>query len=302
MDIKSSLLDCYGGIPSCGGYSCHTEYEIGHQVYCEAVHCILGSIQKALFTGYLSIEEGHIKEELHIMQNTIEEYSRPIYNQQLTRKSIYPDKTIANMQTVSIKLLEISKKQKALIGNVRSDIKLVAECCYDCLINLASVAMGINSLNCHYYNTFDNVKVKLQTDKLSNAIAKLKYINTLGNYPQITDNYPIINSNTVDGRTVLNEVPNLLSIEATLDNYTVLPGIREVQMSEFELTGKSYSEFENNRIRKLAECIKNSNEISPLIVVYEKEGPYILEGTRRIDALYLLGAKSFPAVVVINNE
>jgi hypothetical protein len=114
--------------------------------------------------------------------------------------------------------------------------------------------------------------------------------------------YPPANNSTVDGRTVLNEVPNILSIEATLDDYTILPEIREVRMSEFELTGKSYSEFENNRIRKLAECIKNSNEISPLIVVCEKEGPYILEGSRRIEALYLLGAKSFPAVVVINNE
>jgi hypothetical protein len=174
--MKSSLLECYGGIPEVGGYSCNTEYEVGHQRYCEAAHCILGSLRKALITGYLDIEIGHIREELRIMKETIEEYSRPVYNQQLTRRSIYPDKTIKSIQFVSPRLSETAREQKSLIGDVRSDIKLVAECCYDCLINLAGAAAGINVQNCSYYNAFKDVKVKLTTDKLGEAIVKLKYI------------------------------------------------------------------------------------------------------------------------------
>ena len=106
----------------------------------------------------------------------------------------------------------------------------------------------------------------------------------------------------VDGRVVRSEIPNQSSIESTLDNYAVLPGVREVPMSEFELTGKSYSADGDRRISELAEEIKASGEIAPLIVVIEKDGPYILEGATRVDALYRLGAKSFPALVVVNND
>jgi N12 class adenine-specific DNA methylase/archaellum component FlaC len=113
--------------------------------------------------------------------------------------------------------------------------------------------------------------------------------------------FPIAKEN-VDGRIVRKDVSNTDSISSSLDNYTVLPGIREVPMSEFELTGKSYSVSENKRIAELAEKIKESGEISPLIVVVDKEGSYILEGSHRADALYQIGAKSFPALVVIDRR
>ena len=103
----------------------------------------------------------------------------------------------------------------------------------------------------------------------------------------------------VDGRGVLDDVPNTSSISASLDDYTILPGIREVPMSEFGVTGKSYSVSENKRIEQLAKDIAESGEISPLIVVIDAEGPYILEGGHRIEALFLLGAKSFPSMVVV---
>jgi len=41
---------------------------------------------------------------------------------------------------------------------------------------------------------------------------------------------------------------------------------------------------------------------SPLIVVIDSDGPYILEGATRIDAIYNLGIKTFPALVVIDKE
>lgn len=106
----------------------------------------------------------------------------------------------------------------------------------------------------------------------------------------------------VDGREVRKDVPNMSSIASSLDDYTVLKGVREVPMSDFALTGKSYSVSETKRIENLAEQIKESGEINPLIVVIDKDGPYILEGAHRGEALFKLGAKSFPAVVVLDNE
>jgi len=52
----------------------------------------------------------------------------------------------------------------------------------------------------------------------------------------------------------------------------------------------------------LVKQIRESGEISPLIIVVEEEGPYVLEGSHRIDALSLLKANFFPALVVIDFE
>lgn len=106
----------------------------------------------------------------------------------------------------------------------------------------------------------------------------------------------------VDGREVRDDVPNMSSIASSLDDYTVLNGVREVPMSDFTLTGKSYSVSESKRIEALAARIKESGEINPLIVVIDREGSYILEGGHRSEALFRLGAKSFPAIVVLDNE
>ncbi|MGP1665837.1 MAG: ADP-ribosyltransferase-containing protein, partial [Rhodanobacter sp.] len=106
----------------------------------------------------------------------------------------------------------------------------------------------------------------------------------------------------VDGRDVRDDVPNMSSIASSLDDYTVLKGVREVPMSDFTFSGKSYSVSETKRIENLAERIKESGEINPLIVVVDKEGSYVLEGGHRGEALFRLGAKSFPAVVVLDNE
>lgn len=112
----------------------------------------------------------------------------------------------------------------------------------------------------------------------------------------------------VDGRKVVNrdKVDNLESIGASLDDYDTLPGIREVSLSEFtpwnglEATGRTPED--RARVVRLAEKIEQSGKISPLIVVHDDKGAYILEGGHRFDALNLLGAKSFPAVVVIDRD
>ncbi|KKK52178.1 hypothetical protein LCGC14_3107520, partial [marine sediment metagenome] len=101
----------------------------------------------------------------------------------------------------------------------------------------------------------------------------------------------------VDGRKVRSEVPNTSSIEATFGNdFTKLSGIREVPLSQFDAPPDITS-----KTKALAEQIKQSGEINPLIVAIDKDGPYILEGANRFDAMKILGAKSIPAIVVTDD-
>ena len=111
--------------------------------------------------------------------------------------------------------------------------------------------------------------------------------------------YPLA-GDIVDGRTVLDNIDNTSSIGASLYHYKVLNGIREVPMSDFTISGKHYSVDGTKRRQQLAIKIEQSKTIAPLIVVVDKEGSYVLEGSNRIDALKLIGAKSFPALVVID--
>lgn len=113
--------------------------------------------------------------------------------------------------------------------------------------------------------------------------------------------YPIA-GDVVDGRTVLDNIDNTSSIGASLYHYKVLDNIREVPMSDFHVSGKHYSVEGTNRIKRLAQEILDSKTISPLIVVVDKEGPYVLEGSHRLNALKIIGAKSFPALVVIDYD
>ena len=115
----------------------------------------------------------------------------------------------------------------------------------------------------------------------------------------------------VDGLRVREDVPNMGSIDSSLTDYEILSGIREVDVSSFQGAGinpkrLSYSKTEHDRILRLAEAIRESGEINPLIVVVEannlKEGPYILEGGHRFTALQVLGKKSFPAKVIVSYD
>lgn len=114
--------------------------------------------------------------------------------------------------------------------------------------------------------------------------------------------YPKISNGKSDGRTVREEIPNLDSISASLENYEEVPGIRDIPLSEFDLTGRAYDKYGTDRIKKLAEAIKESGEINPLIVVMDDEGLYILEGGHRAEALHRLGAKSLPAKLVVDTD
>jgi hypothetical protein len=119
----------------------------------------------------------------------------------------------------------------------------------------------------------------------------------------VIDRHLPVAAERVDGRLVRKEIPDLHSIESSLEDFEELPGVREVPMSQFDPEYKPapYSASEKQRLADLAAAISDSGEINPLIVVYDKEAhPYILEGGHRFDALHELGAKSFPAKVVID--
>jgi hypothetical protein len=108
----------------------------------------------------------------------------------------------------------------------------------------------------------------------------------------------------VDGLTVREDVPNMASISASLNNYTVLPGVRSVPIADLGESGPATGNLDalDARTRELAEAIGQSNEINPLIVVYSGSGNYVLEGAHRIDALDALGKQSIPAIVVIDQD
>jgi len=97
---------------------------------------------------------------------------------------------------------------------------------------------------------------------------------------------------TVSGLTVREEVPNMASIRATYEDYTILKGVREVSVTELEAPALKKG--------ALAQDIKDSGEINPLIVAIDEGGLSILEGAHRMDAIRELGLESFPAVVVID--
>lgn len=121
-------------------------------------------------------------------------------------------------------------------------------------------------------------------------------------YTEYEKKYPKAGS-LVDGRKVLSDVPNTSSIGATLYDYTILKGIRSVNMKEFGGPRTVfYAKNDFDKARELAAQIKQSKEISPLIIVIDNEGPYILEGAHRYVALYYLKAKAFPAMVVIDED
>lgn len=108
----------------------------------------------------------------------------------------------------------------------------------------------------------------------------------------------------VSGFTVREEIPNMGSIGASLDDYTVLEGVREVPMTAFDSEYVSSVTPKNldKRTRLLAAEIDESKELNPLIVVMDSKGAYILEGGHRFDSLISLGVDSIPALVVIDKS
>jgi len=105
----------------------------------------------------------------------------------------------------------------------------------------------------------------------------------------------------IEGLKITDHIPNMSSIDATCMDYTILSGIRKVPFSLFGSSGY-YASDDIKRSNDLAMSIKQNGYIDPLIVVVDQDGPYILEGGHRFDAIKQLGMKFFPALVVLDND
>jgi len=122
-------------------------------------------------------------------------------------------------------------------------------------------------------------------------------------FPEYWENrYPRADM-TVSGLTVSDDIPNTDSIGASLNDWETLPGIREIPVAEFGGPDSVfYAADDNQRGRELAEEIKASGEVKPLIIAVEDGEPWILEGLHRYMALGLIGVETFPALVVVGIE
>ncbi len=120
----------------------------------------------------------------------------------------------------------------------------------------------------------------------------------------LQDEFPLAGTE-VDGYLVRDDVPNTDSMSASLTNYEELHSIREVSLVGWDNLDPyiAYCSADDiARTKELAAAIRDSGEINPLIIVLDPEGPYILEGGYRASAMWLLGAKAFPAVVVLGED
>ncbi len=110
---------------------------------------------------------------------------------------------------------------------------------------------------------------------------------------------------TVSGLRVTDDIPNMGSIPASMMEYEILEGVREVPMSHFPgRRSRLDSKVGVEGSSEMAREIEGNGWIDPLIVGIEadavEKGPYILEGAHRFDALAELGIESFPALVVLD--
>ena len=106
----------------------------------------------------------------------------------------------------------------------------------------------------------------------------------------------------VDGRTVLPNIDNMSSIDASLTDYEILPGVRDFPIYDFGGKNSYYAADDQRRVEQLMQQIEQSKKISPVIIIEEKQGPYILEGGHRMAALVELKAVSVPALIVLDLE
>ena len=134
----------------------------------------------------------------------------------------------------------------------------------------------------------------------------MNWLQKISQEQETPDPYPVA-GNVVSGLRVSDDIHNMSSIGASFYQYEILPDVREIPMSDFSSpkpTNNFYARTDIQRCQELANEIRNSGEIMPLIVVVDSSGssPYILEGGHRFVALGLLGIPTFPALVVIDKD
>lgn len=137
----------YGGLPANGGFSPITEFIIGASNIAEAVHCILGSLSKGInqannrgdvdILSGLGVEVGHLREEMGIITDAMDEYSRTIYRDpDHTMHS--PEETAEEIREQAPKLRQRAQQKKQSVDTGYDQIDSIAYQCYDVIIALTN--------------------------------------------------------------------------------------------------------------------------------------------------------------------
>jgi len=173
----SPLEKPYGGMPGGEHYTAATEYSLSHQRYVEAAHCILGSLGKEE-KGI--DDEGHIREELAIMEDAVKEYSNPLYNRQLVKYSEDPDTkkyvdlTIQNLREQSPKLVKLAQEGLSKTPYIQNPkVQQLAVDTYGAMITLGQNAEGITDANKGYFNVWNTPEMRVATTRVKTSVDNL---------------------------------------------------------------------------------------------------------------------------------
>lgn len=163
LTVPSSLDEMYAGLPSNGGYGSDSEYEIGFGLYTEAAHCIIGSLAKCYHSGFepgrKMAEEEHIREELGIMKDTIDEYSRDLY----TRPDMLGENSRKSISDNGKVLSKLVFKARDNLGNIPQEYKHVAITTLDAIRTLISYSK-VSA------NIFKTRELKAATSQVEEAV------------------------------------------------------------------------------------------------------------------------------------
>jgi hypothetical protein len=180
----------YGGIPGGGGYSSHTEFEIGAQRAAEAAHCVLGSLARAHswaewmkkkggadLAGWRG-EIGHIKEEVALITSVHREYSRPLYSVRMT-DGYYQEEdaktSVDSIRRASAKLAVLAKQLRPQVDSGYPALDAMARAAYDYLEKLASfMQAAVKRWPEFVINPFDHPALRVEVGMLKGLIPDLE--------------------------------------------------------------------------------------------------------------------------------
>lgn len=184
--------EMYGGMPSGGGYSSATEYEIGAQRAAEAAHCLLGSLgsigKDADWDTMLRYERDHIEEELGIITDALREYSRDLYSERMSDVSMYRadyqadawnyvERSVVNIRKASPKLSARAKEKMRHVGRdetIPIPIRYAALATYLVLIDLArAMEHSVENWPEPITNAFQDPQLKTSVRELERHVENL---------------------------------------------------------------------------------------------------------------------------------
>jgi hypothetical protein len=178
---SNPLIDMYGELPSNGNYGSAVYHEVGAARIAEAAHCILGSLSKIVNGGDRSIENGHIHEELGIIEKSMKESTHRDYVEQMNSGSSYAERAIENIRKVSPKLHALASSKQRALQSVKKDLAEdmfdVADACYEVVKLLAGVMQEmIDNMPVRDGKTsFDDLKLRAAVAKLSKAVKVMDF-------------------------------------------------------------------------------------------------------------------------------